>query len=86
MNAKTREHQPSPPHGRRRCEDCAEADVERSCECCGQEQCRSCWADGDGALCGGCRGRSWDEVPPEDSVTPVGLLVADDEQQWAPAR
>jgi hypothetical protein len=98
MNASTREHQPSPPRKPPSrtppntpsgplpvCEGCAEADVELSCECCGQEQCRSCWAEGDGALCGACRGRAWDEVPPEDSVSPVGLLLGDDEE-WAPAR
>jgi len=99
MNAKTREHQPSPPDSRRRgrvptrafgplpqCEGCAEADVEICCDCCGQELCRSCWSDGDGGLCGPCRGRAWDDVPPEDSVSPVGLLLGDDEQVWAPAR
>lgn len=99
MNAKTRDCQPSPPDTRRRgrlatrpsgplpqCEGCAEADVELYCECCGQEQCRSCWADGDGALCGACRGRAWDDLPPEESVSPVGLLLADDELHWAPAR
>ncbi|MCA1674374.1 MAG: hypothetical protein LC799_20020 [Actinobacteria bacterium] len=99
MNARTREHQPSPPGSRRRgrlptgpsgrlpvCEGCADADVELSCECCGQEQCRSCWSDGDGTLCGACRGRAWDDVPPEDSVSPAGLLLGDDEEQWAAAR
>ena len=32
------------------CEGCAEADVELSCDCCGLQQCRSCWADGESAL------------------------------------
>ncbi len=47
MNAKTREHQPSPPDSRR-------------------------------------RGRV--PVPREDLVSPVGLMLGDDEQEWAPAR
>jgi len=99
MNGQTREHQLSPPDRRRggrlptrpsgpvpQCEGCAEADAELHCECCGQEQCRSCWADGAGDLCGACRGRAWDDVPPEDSVSPMGLLLGEDEQPWVPAR
>jgi len=99
VNAKTRERQPSPPDGHRRgnssarpsgpvpqCDGCAETDVELSCECCGQGQCRTCWADGDETLCGACRGRAWDDVPPEDAVSPVGLLLGDDEHHWASPR
>ncbi len=55
-------------------------DVEVSCGCCGQEQCRSCWADGEDALCGTCRGRAWDDVAPEESVVPIGLLVGDEDE------
>ena len=62
-----------------RCDCCAEAAVELRCDCCGQEQCRSCWADGDHGLCGACRGRVWDDVPPEESVMPVGLLAGYDD-------
>jgi len=56
------------------------AEVELSCACCGQEQCPSCWADGEDALCGTCRGRAWDDVAPEESVVPIGLLVGDEDE------
>jgi hypothetical protein len=61
------------------CEDCGEAQVELYCECCAQELCRSCWAEGDNAFCGTCRGRAWDDVPPEPSAVPSGLLLGDEE-------
>ncbi len=65
---------PARPRGRVPvCEDCGIAEVALYCEGCGQELCRSCWADGDNAFCGGCRRRSWEDIGPE-----VGLLLADE--------
>lgn len=59
------------------CEDCGQAEVALCCECCGQELCQGCWADGDDALCGPCRRGDWDDVTPE-VVVPVGLFVTDE--------
>lgn len=61
------------------CEGCAEAEVELRCDCCGQEFCDSCWAEGDGVVCGVCGGRAWNDVPPEAPVVPAELLLCDDD-------
>jgi hypothetical protein len=53
------------------CEECAEAEVEVWCECCGQELCSGCWGAGSGALCQEClRGVDTEELGRE---VPVGL-------------
>jgi ADP-ribosyl-[dinitrogen reductase] hydrolase len=44
------------------CEICGEADVEVFCECCCQELCAPCWADGDD-VCGPCLGLGADQRP-----------------------
>lgn len=53
------------------CEDCGEAEVEAWCECCGQELCSGCWADGSRALCQAClRGSDAEDLAVE---VPAGL-------------
>ena len=55
------------------CESCGEADVEVFCDCCCQELCPSCWADGD-EVCGSCSFRGWSERPVESVEVRAGVL------------